>query len=169
MLEENHPFRDCWIQTQVEQVQFELLQLLSPILEASKMEIFGKDIRTSLNRAFTDAFQFRARCVPPRGTRYELMQVKPGDIFDPEYMEAQRSDGSVFPIPRGKARCVKVCVHGCLISHVIEDEALEGDSYSTVSQPFVSAHEKENLFQSEKRVILKSGKAIVILEDESQS
>lgn len=174
MLEENNPFRDCWVQSQVEQVQSEFLQLLTPLIEASKMEIFDKDIRTALNRVFTTAFHFRARCVAPRGTRYELMQVKAGGVFDPEYMEAQRPDGCIIqsvPSSRGKVRRVKVCIHGCLVSHVIEDEPSSydgGESCSTISQQFVSVYENDQTVEKKLRGALKSGKAIVILEDDTQ-
>lgn len=168
MLEENNPFRDCWVQSQVEEVQFEFLRLLSPLIETSKMKTFDKDIRAALNRVFTGAFHFRARCVPPRGSRYELMQVKAGDIFDPEYMEAQRPDGRIQPVPSGKVRRVKVCIHGCLVSHVIEDESFDGGSCSTISQSFVSVYERDQAIEKKLGGVLKSGKAIVILEDDTQ-
>jgi hypothetical protein len=168
MLEENHPFRNCWVQSHVEEVQCELLRLLSPLIDASKMGIFDKDIRAALNRVFTTAFHFRARCVPPKGTRYELVQVKAGDIFDPQYMEAQRPDGCIQAVPSGKTHRVKVCVHGCLVSHVIEDEPFDEESRSTISQPFVSAYERDRSSEKKLRGVLKSGKAIVILEDDTQ-
>jgi hypothetical protein len=168
MLEENHPFRDCWVQSQVEEVQCELLRLLSPLIESSRMEIFDKDIRSALNRVFTRAFHFRARCVPPRGTRYELIQIKAGDIFDPQYMEAQRPDGCIQSVFSGKEHRVKICVHGCLVSHVIADEPFGGETCRSISQPFGSAYEGGRSTEKKLRGVLKSGKAIVVLEDDTQ-
>lgn len=56
MLEENHPFRDCWIQLHSEEAQSEFLKLLSPLLETSKFKSFDKDIQDPLNRVFTEVF-----------------------------------------------------------------------------------------------------------------
>lgn len=162
MLEEDHPFRDCWIQSQVE-VQYEFLWLLSPLIEASKMEIFEKGIRAALNQVFTVAFHFRARCVPPKGTQYELMQVEAGDLFDPEYMVAQGPDGCIQSVPSEKAHRVKLCVQGCLISYVIDDEPCAGALCSTISQPFISAGRRRAI-EKKQRKVLKSRKAIVILD-----
>ncbi|CRG87919.1 hypothetical protein PISL3812_04941 [Talaromyces islandicus] len=169
MLEENDQFRDCWVQSQVEEVRCELLRLLSPLIEASKMKIFDKDIRTALDRVFTRAFHFRARCVPPKGARYELLQIKAGDIFDPEYMEAQTPDGSIQSVPSGKVCRVKLCIHGCLVLHVIENESFDEESRSTISQPFLSVYDRDQAVEKKLEGVLKSGKAIVILEDDSLS
>jgi hypothetical protein len=165
MLEENHPFRDCWVQSHVEEAQYELLTLLSPLLEAPKLEDFDKDIRNALNRAFTDAYHFRALCVPPRGTRYEIMQPSPGDIFDHEYMEAQRPDGSNVSVPCGERHQVKFCVLGCLVSHVFKEESLNGDTFNTMNQSFLSVKKRDGITESMPRGALRSGKAIVVLEE----
>ncbi|OOQ87552.1 hypothetical protein PEBR_15545 [Penicillium brasilianum] len=164
MLEENHPFRDCWVESHVEEVQGELLRLLSPLIESSKLELYDMDIRTALKQLFTRAFHFRARCVPPRGTHYELIQVKAGDMFDPRYMEAQRPDGTIQSIPSGKAYRVKVCVHGCLVSHTFE-EPFDGKSCSKISEPFMSLYDES--MGKKLGGVLRSRKAIVILEDDT--
>ncbi|KAJ5263551.1 hypothetical protein N7478_011156 [Penicillium angulare] len=168
MLEEDHPFRESWIQSQVEEVKSEFLCLIDPLFEASKMEIFDKGIQAALNQVFAEAFRFRARCVPPKGTRYELMQVKEGDMFDPEYMVAQGPDGSIRSIPSEKAYRVKLCVHGCLISYVMDDESFDGALCSTISQAFISADGKGRSFENKQKKVLKSEKAIVILDYDTQ-
>lgn len=165
MLEESHPFRDCWVQLQAEEAQGELLKIFSPLLETSKFESFGKDIQNALNRVFTKAFHFRARCVPPRGTRYELIQIRAGDIFEPRYMKAQRPDGSIVSVPSGETHRVKVCVHGCLVSHEFEERSLNGESADTITQSFVLAKQSDRVTNNVARGVLKSGKAVVILED----
>ncbi|KAJ5161065.1 hypothetical protein N7492_006457 [Penicillium capsulatum] len=168
MLKENHPFRDVWVRSHVENVQREALTFFSPLLNPSKLERLRGDVERTLKRVFTNAFQLRAQLVPPKGQRYELIQFRPGTLFNPEYMSPQTTiNNHVSPV-EAKGQKVKICVHGCLVSHEIEEEPSEGEALKTITQSFIYSGQEDGLACNSMKGVLKSEKSVVILDDNIQ-
>lgn len=153
MLKEDHPFREIWIRSHMENVQRETLAFFSPILNPSKLERIQIDVDRTLTRALTNAFHLRARLIPPKGQRYELVQFRPGTVFNPEYMSPLPAKHNHNNPTIGTDPRVKTCVHGCLVSHRAKEEPVESESLKALTQPFVSSSEggldpKHSVFQS---------------------
>ncbi len=162
-MEQNHQFRDCWVQSQVENAQCTFLKICDSFLDESKVQNAEKDIKEALNRLLTDAFLFRARCIPPNDSHYELIHFEPGDVYDSNYMEAREIDGTPVSVSDGKIHLIKLCVHGCLVAHAIEVNSIGAGSPNTISQNFISTMDEG--ISSTGGGGLKSGKAIVLLGD----
>lgn len=165
MLKDDHPFREIWVRSHVENVQREALTFFSPLLNPLEIERLRRDIERTLNRVFTNAFYLRARLVPPKGKRYELIQFRPGAPFNPEYMSAQATNNNHVTPAGAKGQRVKMCVHGCLVSHEIEEEPFEGEALKTITQSFISSSQKDGSACKSVKGVLKSYKSVVVLDD----
>ncbi|KAJ5956678.1 hypothetical protein N7501_010957 [Penicillium viridicatum] len=163
MLERNHQFRDCWVQSQVENAQCTFLNLCNSFLDESKVKDAEKDMKEALNRLLTDAFYFRARCVPPNASHYELIHFEPGDVFDSNFMEARGVDGTPVSVSDGKGHLIRLCVHGCLVAHAIEANSIGAGSPNKLSESFISTMDEG--ISTTGGGVLKSEKAIVLLGD----
>ncbi|KAJ5645634.1 hypothetical protein N7507_011645 [Penicillium longicatenatum] len=165
MLSTNHQFEHCWIRKEVEDAQCQFMELFSPLLDLQEFEDIKDQIKRDLEIIFTGAFKARARFVPPLGARYELVQFKPGDKFDPAYMQVQGASSKPISVPSdGSVYRIKACVHGCLIEHSAKKKLSYADMLQVLSQPLIGDDER---FDITEKGVLKSDRAIIILEDES--
>lgn len=165
MLNNNHQFEHCWIQKEVEDIQSHFLELIGPLLDLQELEDIKDQVNRDLGIIFTGAFKARARFVPPRGARYELIQFKPGDKFDPAYMQVQGATSTAIHVPsNGSVYRIKACIHGCLVEHSVKKEPSDAEKLLLLSQPLIADDEG---FDITDKGSLKSDKAIVILEDET--
>lgn len=161
MLGKNHQFRACWVQSHASALQTDMMNSLKYLIDTEELKNLGSNLENSLNRLFCHALEFRASCIPPPGTRYEILQFRKGDDFDPRYMEAQEFDGTPVYCPSSKltGRKVDICIHGCLVSHEVNDALVNIKTSPTLSEPFVKRdHDRRTSMK------LKSGRAVVILE-----
>ncbi|KAJ5114017.1 hypothetical protein N7456_002551 [Penicillium angulare] len=165
MLKDNHQFKDKWIGSQVEDMQAELLSLFHPILDTEEMERIEKELPNHLNPLLNSAFNFRARCVPPSSSRYELLHFKKGDKFDPEYMQVEEFDGVNVPLSEESPYHERImrCTHGCFVEHPV-DPSSGHDSMQTLAKPFVYFARQSLNAGGRAMGQLKSGKAIVVLK-----
>ncbi|KAJ5295673.1 hypothetical protein N7508_010494 [Penicillium antarcticum] len=163
MLEKNHQFRDCWVQSHVENARCKFLKLCNPFLDEAMLANINSDIQEALNLFLTDAFHFRARCVPPNGSHYEFVQFEPGDLFDPNFMEAREVDGTLVSVSDENLYLVKLCVHGCLVSHARDGNSVDAITSRTLAQAFVSTMDEG--IGTTAGGTLKTMKAIVLLGD----
>lgn len=163
MLAGDHQFEHCWMKKEMENTRLQFLELLRPITDAGELEEIKHHVERDLGSLFTDAFKVRARFVPPTRCRYQIMQFKPGDFFDPDYMEidaATAKDNAT--VPSSSSQKIKFCIHGCLLEHsssVTEDSGTEVPH--SLSRPFIQNDEH---ISPTGKGILKGDKAIVILE-----
>ncbi|KAF7590294.1 hypothetical protein BBP40_003031 [Aspergillus hancockii] len=142
-----------------------IMRILQPLLDPTAVEAVEGDLKRQMIQLLTEAFGFRARCYPPNGTRYEIVQFHPGDTFDPNTMEPHSIFANRIPVPcDGKLRTVKLCVHGAMIVHTISEELSGPWKIKALSQPFLSYNDSRPGGDFGGELI--SDKAIVILEDE---
>ncbi|KAJ6083495.1 hypothetical protein N7467_007630 [Penicillium canescens] len=163
MLNNDHQFEHCWIRKEVEDTQLQFLELFCPLFDTQGFEEIKHQITRDLGIVFTGAFKARAQFVPPRESRFKLLHLKPGEIFDPAYMkiEGTTSKGTSLIFAGGVYR-IKACVHGCLVEHPINKDSSYADIPQSLDQPLIAGDED---FDCKEKRILKSDKAIVILED----
>ncbi|KAL4773381.1 hypothetical protein BDW60DRAFT_206191 [Aspergillus nidulans var. acristatus] len=95
-----------------EQLLFELLRILAPFIRQTDVDV---QLKRQLRTLFRYALYLRARCYPCTGTRYQLLQFRPGDIYDSRAMRAEDEVGAAADVPHdGVQRRIKVCVHGLM-------------------------------------------------------
>ncbi|KAL4919238.1 hypothetical protein BDW62DRAFT_200117 [Aspergillus aurantiobrunneus] len=147
-------FHDVFMPGYNQQLEFELLRLLAPFIQT---EDANRHLRRQLRTLFGHAIQLRARCYPHKGTRYQLVQFPPGQMYDSRIMRAEDSVGATIPVPDdGQMRRIKVCMHGLMRAHSVQETTSGLSLIDELSQPF--------LLDSETDGQLVSYKAAVILE-----
>ncbi|KAI2720888.1 hypothetical protein CBS147332_4128 [Penicillium roqueforti] len=92
MLNDDHQFKHCWIQKEVEDTQTQFLRLFCPLFDTQVFEEVKHQITRDLGIAFEGAFEARARFIPPEGSRYRLLHFKAGEKFDPAYMKIEETN-----------------------------------------------------------------------------
>ncbi|KAL4864780.1 hypothetical protein BDV12DRAFT_7609 [Aspergillus spectabilis] len=153
-LAQSAEFKEIFIPGYTEQLQFELLRLIAPFIRISNVD---RHVKRQLHTLLGHALNLRAKCYPHKGTRYQLVQFAPGHVYDPLYMRAENNLGVTVPVPKdGHVRRIKVCVHGLIKAHSMQETSSGVDLIHDLSQPF--------LLQSEAGGELVSDKAVVILE-----
>jgi hypothetical protein len=127
-----------------EHIQFGFFNIMAPLLHS---EDVSDHLKHQTRTLFRHAITLRASCYSHKRTRYQLMQFKPGDVYDPQTMRAEDEVGAIVPVPEdGRQRHIKVCVHGIMKAYSVRENAA-GLGLGTDTQG---------------RII--SGKAAVILE-----
>ncbi|KAL4819765.1 hypothetical protein BDW67DRAFT_181482 [Aspergillus spinulosporus] len=148
-------FKDTFLAGYAEQLQFELLRILSPIIRQTDV---NAQLRRQLRTLFRHALYLRARCYPCTGTRYQLLQFRPGDIYDSRVMRAENEVGAIVDVPNdGVQRRIKVCVHGLMKGLQVQETLSGSELIQSLSQPFILEDER-----TDGKVI--SDRAAVILE-----
>ncbi|KAL4882516.1 hypothetical protein BJY04DRAFT_41847 [Aspergillus karnatakaensis] len=164
MIDHDQKFSSCFLAANAKELQQHTLELLSPLLDPGKLTNKKSDILRVLGHFYLEAFTFRARCLPPDGTRYEIIQFQPGDLFDSKTMEAQDVTGKgLTELEHGTKRRVKLCVHGVVVAH--RDETLKAEELQTlksISQPFLPSRPRGRNRRASGDFI--TGKAIVVVE-----
>lgn len=169
MLQDSDHFRDLFVIPQAEMLIIDIMDLLMPFLDNALLQKSQREERLQkcLKDLFCNAIKLRASYFPPSGTRYELIQYRPGTIYDPQLMQ-------VHPIPiedmdtppdDSKPLRIKVCVHGSIIAHTVKETSSLGlDRLSDWSQPFIEAAENKDSGDIPWKGKLVSQRASVILE-----
>lgn len=161
MLENDPQFKECLIPFHVEELQSELTELLCPFMDISTLKRTSSGFEERVNALLTQAVSFRTSCLPPPGMRYEIIHYQPGDVFNPNTMEAQDEDGNRLPTPDdGVERRVQLCVHGLMVAHAVIETSTGVERLKKLSQPFVELYRETGV--SGHPV---SEKATVILEE----
>lgn len=155
---ESNEFEKCFIPPVVEELRLEIMCLLSPLIRDDSE---SKNLNRWWRKLFEDALRFRVRCYPPAGTRYEIVQYKPGDFFDPEVMEVHDAAGiPVHMADDGEKHHVKLCMHGLIKSYTVDEVSSGIDLIKELSQPFYP----EGVRHGGKDGETITSKAIVMLE-----
>ena len=154
-------FKECILRPHREDVRGELMELLIPLMNSVGMKEKAKDIEGQADSMIEHAFDLRVTCIPARGERFEITHYQPGDLFDPENMRVENSEGqNIIPPNADKIQHrVKLCVQGSMKIHSAEDTARGIDFLNIMAQPFVEPPEGD---RSNGKLI--SEKACVILD-----
>ncbi|RAH42838.1 uncharacterized protein BO95DRAFT_516795 [Aspergillus brunneoviolaceus CBS 621.78] len=160
MTEKDHVYRKSWVPAHVQEVQDAFMKIFAPVLDPTEPEGVELNLAGSLEQLLTDAFLFRAKCFPVRGTRYELAHFKPGDVFDPDIMKVAETGGQLVPKCRDEGLYrVRVCTHGAMMLHRVDETSFGVDAVESLGQAFA---EGGIASAAEGRLI--SAKASVILQ-----
>jgi hypothetical protein len=143
------------------------MNLLGPLLDTGTLGRTKRDLDDQFTELFSKALHFRAGCFPPDGTRYEIMHYKPGDTFDSNVMEAQGVAGNPIPVPNdGKTRHIKLCVHGLMIAHRVQETLSGLEKIKDLSQAFIVRGNNAGVSVVGGGNVV-SEKAIVVLDETS--
>ncbi|GFF99617.1 hypothetical protein IFM53868_10377 [Aspergillus udagawae] len=94
---------------------------MAPLLHS---EDVSDHLKHQTRTLFRHAITLRASCYPHKRTRYQLVQFKPGDVYDPQTMRAEDEVGAIVPVPEdGRQRHIKVCVHGIMKAYSVRENA----------------------------------------------
>ncbi|KAL6229954.1 hypothetical protein BDW75DRAFT_223912 [Aspergillus navahoensis] len=139
MLDHDPDFEACFLGAQTKELQIYTMKLLDPLLDPAKLTPHEKDILRVMDHLFSGTFSFRARCLAPDGIRYEVIHFEPGESFNSVIMEAQDVTGKQLPVQeRGKKLPIKLCVHGTVVAHRVQETKAEGlHKFKLLSQPFL--------------------------------
>ncbi|KAE8322198.1 hypothetical protein BDV39DRAFT_218877 [Aspergillus sergii] len=160
MLKNDSEFKTCFLDAHAEELQTHIMALLDPLLDPVQLQTQEMGIHRELKALLSEVLSWRARCCPADGIRYEVVQFKPGQLFDPGLMEAQDAAGNRVPVPN--RRCpITLCVHGLVMAHTIQMESSGLQKIKELSQPFQTPHTQNEKKPTGGEII--SGKAIVIL------
>jgi len=169
MLKDSDDFRDLFIIPQAEVLIMEIIDLLMPFLDNTLLQSSQREerLKKCLMDIFCNAIKLRASYFPPPGTRYELVQYRPGTIYDPQLMQVHPitiEDMDTRPDDR-KPHRIKVCVHGSIIAHIVDETSSLGlNRLSDWSQSFIEAAEEKSSGGIPRKGMLVSQRASVILE-----
>lgn len=158
-------FKDLILRPHCEDVRDELMDILIPLMDPSKIEDIKKNIEAQANSMLEHAFDLRASCIPSPTERFEIVHYRPGDLFDSGTMQAENLNGQEINPPDndgGKHR-IKICVHGLMLAHQVKETTSGVEFLKVMGQPFLESDQDEIL---ESRIV--SGKARVILETQSE-
>ncbi|PYI35264.1 hypothetical protein BP00DRAFT_412219 [Aspergillus indologenus CBS 114.80] len=163
MVAEGHVYRKSWLPAHVKEVQDEFMRTFASILDPTEPEGVELNLAGSLRQLLTNAFLFRAKCLPSRGTRYELAHFMPGNIFDPDIMEVDNTDRQLLPQCRDEGLYrVRFCTHGAMLLHELDETSSGMDAIESLGQAFFTGDEGGIAPEAKGRLI--SAKASVILE-----
>jgi hypothetical protein len=169
MLQDSDHFSDVFVLPQAEMLIIDIMDLLMPFLDNTLLQSSQREerLKKCLRDLFCNAIKLRASYFPPPGTRYELVQYRPGTIYDPQLMQ-------VHPIPiedmdtppdESEPLRIKVCVHGSIVAHTVYETSSIGlERLSDWSQPFIEAAEGKGSEGLSWKGKLVSQRASVILE-----
>lgn len=170
MLQDSDLFKDTFVIPHAELLRTGIMSLFRPILDDALPDgsQYHEPLRTCLKDLFCDAIELRASYFPPPGTRYELIQYKPGTIYDPLLMQVQSlsMENPEIPPNASKPLRIKLCVHGSIIAHAVNETSSVGfDRIRDWSQPFITEVENRDSDNNLQKGKLASQKAGVILEE----
>ncbi|KAL4999864.1 hypothetical protein BDV10DRAFT_163954 [Aspergillus recurvatus] len=139
MLDHDPDFEACFLGAQAKELQIYTMKLLDPLLDPVKLTAIEKDLLRTMDHIFSGTFSFRARCLAPDGIRYEVIHFEPGESFNSVTMEAQDVTGKQLSgQERGKKLLIKLCVHGTVVAHRVQETETEGlHKLKLLSQPFL--------------------------------
>ncbi|KAL3473916.1 hypothetical protein BJX99DRAFT_188759 [Aspergillus californicus] len=145
-------FQGIFIPGYSAQLEFELLRLLAPFIRSADVDGL---VKRQLHTLFEHALQLRARCYPHRGIRYQIVQFAPGQVYDSRIMRVENNVGARVPVPDdGKVRRIKVCMHGLIKAHSVQETASGVGLIDELSQPFLLSCETDGQLVSDKAVVI---------------
>lgn len=170
MLQDSDSFKDLFVIPHAKLLMVDIMNLFRPLLDDALLQKSQDDepLRKCLKDLFCDAIELRASYFPPPGTRYELIQYKPGTIYDPQLMQVQPIPIENLKIPpnASKPLRIKLCVHGSIIAHTVSETSSAGfDRIRDWSQPFIEEAENKGSDDIPWKGKLAGQKASVILEE----
>lgn len=169
MLQDSNDFKDLFVIPQAEVLITDIMDLLMPFLDNTLLQTSQRDerLKKCLMDLFCNAISLRASYFPPPGTRYELVQYKPGTIYDSRLMQVHPIPIEDMDTPPGDSQLlrIKVCVHGSIIAHKVDETLSLGlERLSNWSQPFIEVAENKDSDGVPSKGKLVSQRASVILE-----
>lgn len=121
--------------------------------------VYTNDMDRRLKRQartlFGHALNLRASCYPHSGTRYQLVQFKPGHIYDPQIMQAEDESRAPISIPEdGGKRRIKACMHGLMKACSVREKATGLSLIKELTQPFLLEGGIEGQIISDKAAVI---------------
>ncbi|RHZ45201.1 uncharacterized protein CDV56_103450 [Aspergillus thermomutatus] len=151
-LTKNSEFKEVFVPGYTEQIQFEFFNMMAPLLHSEDM---GAHLKRHTRILFRHAITLRASCYPHNRTRYQLVQFKPGHVYDPQTMRAEDEVGAIVPVPEdGRQRHIKVCVHGIMKAYSVRENAAGLGLIKELSQPFLLEGDTQGHIISEKAAVI---------------
>ncbi|KAE8358631.1 hypothetical protein BDV27DRAFT_65987 [Aspergillus caelatus] len=151
-LTKNPEFKETFVSGYAEEMQSEFAKMMAPLIRLEDMDVhFKRRMRTLFRHALT----LRASCYPHIGTRYQLVQFKPGYVYDPQTMRAEDEVGATVHVPEdGRQRRIKVCVHGLMKAYAVQENATGLDLIQELSQPFFLEGDGHGHIISDKAAVI---------------
>ncbi|KAL4786835.1 hypothetical protein BJX76DRAFT_320354 [Aspergillus varians] len=152
-LKKNPEIKKSFFSAYADQVQSEFLNMIGPLVH---LEDMGKThLKRQTRTLFLHALNLRASCYPHNGTRYQLTQFKPGHIYDPHTMRAEDEFGAIVHVPKDRQQCrIKVCVHGLMRAHSVQENTTGLSLIKELSQPFLQEGNANGQMISDKAAVI---------------
>ncbi|GFF54328.1 hypothetical protein IFM58399_09797 [Aspergillus lentulus] len=151
-LTKNPEFKEVFVPGYTKQIQFEFFDIMAPLLHSEDVSDHVKHETWTL---FRHAITLRASCYPHKRTRYQLVQFKPGHVYDPQTMRAEDEVGAIVTVPEdGQQRHIKVCVHGIMKAYSVRESADGLGLIKELSQPFLLGDDTQGHIISEKAAVI---------------
>lgn len=151
-LTKNSEFKEAFVSGYAEQIQFEFLNMMAPLLHRVDVD---PQFKHRMRTLFRHALILRANCYPHIGTRYQLVQFKPGHLYDQQTMRAEDRLGVTVNVPEdGPQRRIKVCVHGLMKAHSVQENSTGLGLIQELSQPFLQGGDRHGHIISDKAVVI---------------
>ncbi|KAL4941933.1 hypothetical protein BDV06DRAFT_212233 [Aspergillus oleicola] len=151
-LSESAEFQEIFVHGYTKQLEFELVRLITPFIRTEDVK---RHIKRQLHKLLVHALQLRARCYPHKGTRYQLIQFAPGQVYDTRFMRAEDNVGATIQVPQdGQVRRIKVCMHGLMKAHSVRETASGVGLINELSQPFLLDSDTDGHLVSDKATVL---------------
>ncbi|KAL5358281.1 hypothetical protein BJX96DRAFT_39289 [Aspergillus floccosus] len=151
-LTKNAEFKEVFAHGYTEQMLFEFFDMMAPLLHS---ESIGSHVKRQTRILFRHVITLRASCYPHDTTRYQLVQFKPGRVYDPQTMQAEDDTGAIVPVPEdGLRRCIKLCVHGLMKAYSVQENTAGLSLIKELSQPFLLEDDTKGHIISEKAAVI---------------
>ncbi|OJJ04016.1 hypothetical protein ASPVEDRAFT_136404 [Aspergillus versicolor CBS 583.65] len=166
MVQHDAQFETCFLAGHVKELQQYTIEVLGPLLDPAKLRVIKDDLFRVMHNLFLQAFSFRAKSLPPDGVRYEVIQFNPGEPFNHETMEAHDTTDNQYllsDLDNGTRRQIKLCVHGMVVAHRLQDGEPEGlRKVKAIGEAFSASRNRPGSGLAGGDIVTK--KAIVILD-----
>ena len=158
-------FQDCYLPARAQGVAADMFEILRPLVGPRTEENNLLKAKGCIEDLCKQAFKFRAALLLHDLRKYEMLLYKPGDLFQPATMQAQRADGSQVEFEDNMAeRRIKLCMHGLIMEYkdATDTESIDGgqDGPKALSKDFIV---RENGMRDDGKLV--TDRAIVILEE----
>ncbi|EED23535.1 conserved hypothetical protein [Talaromyces stipitatus ATCC 10500] len=169
LLQDSNHFKEAFVIPHAEILTIDIMHLLGPYLDNTLLQQSHHEdrLKKCIRDLFCDAIELRASYFPPPGTRYELIQFKPGTVYNPELMQVQPIPIESMNVPPDDSKLlrIKVCVHGAIIAHPTQEISSVGlDRLKDWSQSFIEDMGDKDSDVTMWKGKLTSEKASVILD-----
>lgn len=112
-------------------------------------------LKRQIRTLFSHALNLRASCYPHSGTRYQLVQFRPGHLYDPQIMRAEDESRAAVRVPAdGRQRRIKACMHGLTKAYSVQEKAAGLSLIQELSQPFLLESDTEGQIISDKAAVI---------------